>query len=58
MFPLAVGESGENALSLSFLIVEIHSFLGNSLSFCFPGGSGGKESACNVGDLGLILGLR
>ena len=23
----------------------------------FPGGSDGKESACNVGDLGLILGL-
>ena len=23
----------------------------------FPGGSGGKESACNVGDLGSISGL-
>ena len=23
----------------------------------FPGGSGDKESACNVGDLGSILGL-
>ena len=23
----------------------------------FPCGSGGKESTCNVGDLGLILGL-
>ena len=23
----------------------------------FPGGSTGKESACNVGDLGLIFGL-
>ena len=23
----------------------------------FPGGSAGKESDCNVGDLGLILGL-
>ena len=23
----------------------------------FPGGSDGKEYACNVGDLGLILGL-
>ena len=22
----------------------------------FPGGSDGKESACNVGDLGLVLG--
>ena len=24
----------------------------------FPGGSDGKESACNVGDLGLIPGFR
>jgi len=24
----------------------------------FPGGSAGKESACNVGDLGLIPGLE
>ena len=24
---------------------------------CFPGGSDGKESACNVGDLGSIFGL-
>ena len=24
---------------------------------CLPGGSAGKESACNAGDLGLILGL-
>ena len=24
----------------------------------FPGGSDGKESTCNAGDLGLILGLR
>ena len=26
-------------------------------SIYFPGGSDGKESACNVGDLGLIPGL-
>ena len=24
---------------------------------CFPDGSGGKASACNAGDLGLIPGL-
>ena len=24
---------------------------------CFPGGSDGKESTCNEGDLGSILGL-
>ena len=23
---------------------------------CFPGGSAGKESACNMGDLGSVLG--
>ena len=27
------------------------------LQLGFPGGSAGKESACNVGDLGLISGL-
>ena len=26
--------------------------------FGYPGGSDGKESACNVGDLGSIPGLR
>jgi len=26
-------------------------------AFTFPGGSGGKESACNAGDLGLMPGL-
>ena len=26
-------------------------------SYCFPGGSDGKESACSVGDLGSIPGL-
>ena len=25
--------------------------------FVYPGGSAGKETACNVGDLGLIPGL-
>ena len=28
------------------------------LSWDFPGGSGGKESVCSAGDLGLISGLR
>ena len=28
------------------------------LGMDFPGGSDGNESACNVGDLGLISGLR
>ena len=29
----------------------------SSVFLSFPGGSAGKESACNVGELGLILGL-
>ena len=29
----------------------------NYLKLCFPGGSDGKESACDAGDLGLIPGL-
>ena len=37
---------------LPVLIKESH-FVTDS----FPGGSAGKESACNVGDLGLIPGL-
>ena len=32
-------------------ISKIHS------GWAFPGGSAGKESACNVGDLGMIPGL-
>ena len=28
-----------------------------TMSLCFPGGSDGKESTCNAGDLGLIPGL-
>ena len=28
-----------------------------NLSLAFPGGSAGKESTCNAGDLGLIPGL-
>ena len=29
----------------------------NEIKSCFPGSSAGKESACNVGDLGSIPGL-
>ena len=35
----------------NFLLVVILQYMG------FRGGSAGKESACNVGDLGLIPGL-
>ena len=36
---------------LFFFNLAIFFFLG------FPGGSAGKESTCNAGDLGLITGL-
>ena len=42
---------------------QVDDSLGGNLDFCgdtflgFPGGSAGKESACNAGDLGLIPGL-
>ena len=41
---------------------SLHCSLGSipgqgSTSLGFPGGSAGKESTCNVGDLGLIPGL-
>ena len=32
-------------------------FQGTSTVLCFPGGSDGKESTCNVGDLGSVPGL-
>ena len=31
---------------------------GSRVTFCLPGGSDGKESSCNVGDWGLISGVR
>ena len=41
--------------------VQISSYKINKLQGCksdFPGGSVGKESACNAGDLGAILGSQ
>ena len=38
-------------LRLSYLLRNLYTVL------CFPGGSAGKESTCNVGDLGSIPGL-
>ena len=41
--------------------IYVHSYVITRLYFdsaqCFPGGSVGKESACNAGDLVLISGL-
>ena len=38
------------------LCTTINTHIGIYMYIGFPGGSVGKESACNVGDLGLILG--
>ena len=40
-------------------ILHVNSFYYKSVNLLrgFPGGSNGKESACNAGDLGLIPGL-
>ena len=39
-------------------IISIHAQFRSLFVRGFPGGSLGKESACNLGDLGLIPGLR
>ena len=36
------------------MVIELKVIFGD---ICFPGGLAGKESACNVGDLGSIPGL-
>ena len=38
-------------------VLIVFCFTYNSIYMGFPGGSDGKESACNVGDLSLIPGL-
>ena len=43
--------------SLLHLFDLIGFYLGPLSALGFPGGSDGKASACNVGDLGLIPGL-
>ena len=48
------------ALTIQTFVGKARSILFNMLSrfiMRFPGHSDGKESACNVGDLGLIPGL-
>ena len=46
------------------LLTEFREYSGKQPAFVgsywmvFPGGSAGKESSCNAGDLGSILGLR
>ena len=51
----------ELGLWTQFRFSEAHAGKYSSFSLSmlqgFPGGSGGKESACNVGDLGSILGV-
>ena len=45
-------------LEITILINVLHLISFISISFGFPCGLTGKESACNVGDLGLIPALR
>ena len=42
---------------MSLLFIQNWNFTVISYTVGFPGGSDGKKSACNVGDLGLIPGL-
>ena len=42
---------------LHFIMEDTHIFSPPQSWWCFSGGSDGKESACNVGDLGSIPGL-
>ena len=68
--PMNVGNlfSGSSAFSKSSLYIwkclvqvlltlSLKDFVNNLTSMGFPGGSAGKESTCNAGDLGSIPGL-
>ena len=46
---------GQNIYTLFLINCDL---IKNFFSEGFPAGSAGKESACNAGDLGLILGGR
>ena len=45
-----------NSLIIYLFHYSINIYWGHSMHKGFPGGSAGKESACNAGDLGLISG--
>ena len=57
------GDSHHNQSRLLFTAPEYTSFIHDTFEHLlhtiwgFPGGSDGKESACNAGDLGLISGV-
>ena len=57
------GDSHHNQSRLLFTAPEYPSFIHDTFErllhtiWGFPGGSDGKESACNAGDLGLISGV-
>ena len=55
-------QTGLSALHISIYLRTFSCFyliiLRNKRICCFQGGSAGKESACNVGDLGSILGMK
>ena len=54
--PVARWSSGKDSV-LSLLWTGFISRSGKPFFLGFPGGSEGKESTCNMGDLGLIPGL-
>ena len=51
------GYMGLLELGFSQGICPVVGLQGHMVDLGFPGGSGGKKSSCNVGDLGLIPGL-
>ena len=55
--PVARWSSGKDSV-LSLLWTGFISRSGKPFFLGFPGGSEGKESTCNMGDLGLIPGLE
>ena len=54
-FQIVDADWGKERMKLEWLLWESQPPIGAPLScLWFPGGSDGKESACNAGDLGLI----
>ena len=57
-FELGRNSEDQENLHYIYLYLSIYNLFIYNLLFIFPGGSDGKESACNAGDLGLIPGLE
>ena len=57
-FELGRNSEDQENLNYIYLYLSIYHLFIYNLLFIFPGGSDGKESACNAGDLALIPGLE